>query len=263
MMRNFIFLILIAVSGNCFAQDAGFTPLLNGKNFDGFEILQRNATPQDAEMIYRYGDDGVLHLFRDLPAGTGEKANPNGTHGILHTKKSYSRYHLKFEYRWGQKLFNNHHQYQYDSGLIYHIKKLKIWPTSLQYQIRFNHLKDRNHTGDLVAGGIDVQWYSKDKKTFALPAEGGVPQPTRMGQHFAHRDADFFGLGEKWNQCEIIVMGDQYAIHKLNGKVVNLITDLGVSEGAIAFEAETAEILFRNVVIKQFDKSQPMDSFLK
>ena len=127
-----------------------------------------------AKLVYRYGADGALHLFRDLPAGTGEKINKNGTHGSLYTKKSYSRYSLKFEYKWGEKLFNNHRQFQYDSGLIYHIKDLRIWPTALQYQIRYNHLTDRNHTGDFVASGIKIQWYSKDAKTFEMPSKGHI-----------------------------------------------------------------------------------------
>lgn len=244
-------------------EEVGYRPVLNGRNLEGFEILQRAATEKEAKQVYCYGDDGVLHLFRDLPAGTGEVTNQNATHGMLLSKQRFSRYSLRFEYKWGKKLVNNHQSYQYDSGLLYHIQDRKIWPTALQYQIRYNHLKDKNHTGDFVAGQVQMKWYSKDGVTFELPGQGGLPQPIRNGQHFVHRKGEAHGLNGEWNHCEIIVMGEQWAIHKLNGKVVNLATDLGVSEGPIAFEAETAEILWRNVRIKEFEEAIALDVFLE
>ena len=259
---RFPFLFVIIFTVKALVAEDEYKPLLNGKDFDDFKIMQRKATPKEAKLIYRYGPQGELHLFRDLPTGTGVKTNKNGTHGILYTKKSYSRYSLKFEYKWGTKIFNNHHEYQYDSGLIYHIKKLKIWPTALQYQIRYNHIEKRNHTGDVVASGIPIKWTSKDGTTFELPSKGGKLQSVRGTQHYAHKDAKFHGLNGKWNSCEIIVMGNQWAIHKLNGKIVNIATQLGVSQGTIAFEAETAEILWRNIRIKEFDKNLPIEPFL-
>lgn len=262
MFTRFPFLLVVILMIKNLVAEDGYQPLFNGKDFSEFKIMQRNATPDDAQLIYRYGKQGELHLFRDLPTGTGVKTNKNGTHGILYTKKSYSRYSLKFEYRWGRKIFNNHHEYQYDSGLIYHIKKLKIWPTALQYQIRYNHIENKNHTGDVVASGIPIKWSSKDGETFEFSSKGGKPTKVSGTQHFAHKDAEFHGLNGKWNTCEIIVMGDQWAIHKLNGKIVNVATQLGAAQGSIAFEAETAEIFWRNVKIKEFDEDLSIESFL-
>jgi len=88
-----------------------------------------------------------------------------------------------------------------------------------------------------------MQWYSSDGKTFKLPSEGGAPQPIRKGEHRAVFDAPFHGLDDEWNQCDLIVMGNEYVLQKLNGKLVNMATDLGESKGPIAFEAETGEIL--------------------
>ena len=262
MLIRFSFILFIILTVRALAAEDGYSPLLNGKDFDEFKIMQRNATQKEAQLIYRYSPQGELHLFRDLPTGTGVKTNKNGTHGILYTKKSYSRYSLKFEYKWGTKIFNNHQDYQYDSGLIYHIQKLKIWPSALQYQIRYNHIENRNHTGDIVASDIPIKWTSKDGNTFEFLTKGGKPQSVKGTQHYAHKDAKFHGLNGKWNTCEIIVMGNQWAIHKLNGKIINVATKLGASQGAIAFEAETAEIIWRNIRIKEFDKDLPLEPFL-
>ena len=261
MFSRFLLLTLVFAVKDLSSENE-YKLLFNGKDFDGFKIMQRNATEKEARLIYRYGTEGELHLFRELATGTGVKANKNGTHGMLYTKKNYNRYSLKFEYKWGEKIFNNHKDYQYDSGLLYHIQKLKIWPTALQYQIRYNHIENRNHTGDFVASGIKIKWTSKDGTTFEFPSKGGQPQSVRGTQHYAHKNAKYHGLDGKWNACEVIVMGDQWAIHKLNGEIVNIATALGASEGPIAFEAETAEILWRNVMIKEFDKDLPLETFL-
>lgn len=256
---------MIIFAAACYSApvENGYIPLFNGKDLEGFEIMQRNATEDEAKKIYTIDPDGSLHLFRDLPDRSNEQINRNGTHGILYTEKSYSRYSLQFEYKWGDKRFNNHDQFQYDSGLIYHIQNLKIWPTALQYQIRFNHEKNQNHTGDIVAGGVLVEWHTKDGKTFDWPENGAKRKPDSRGQLFAKANATFHALDGEWNECEVIVMGDKYLLHKLNGQFVNMATNLAASEGPIAFEAETAEIYWRNVRIKEFEQDIPIEEFLK
>ncbi len=71
-------------------------------------------------------------------------------------------------------------------------------------------------------------------------------------------------MGNQWNQCEIIVIGDQYVIHKLNGEVANVATNMNVGKGKIGFQSETAEIFYRNITITEVtDPSVPLSSFLK
>ena len=57
-------------------------------------------------------------------------------------------------------------------------------------------------------------------------------------------------------------MGDRYLLHKLNGVIVNMATNLGTAEGPIAIEAETGETFWRNIEIKEFDHDIPMENFL-
>ena len=73
---------------------------------------------------------------------------------------------------------------------------------------------------------------------------------------------NYHALDNKWNHSEIIVMGDQYAIHKLNGEVINMAFNLTPGEGIIGFQAETAEIYYRNIEIKEFEKIIPSEKFL-
>ena len=148
--------------------EIGFTPLFNGKNFDDWNLLLRNGTPEEAKLVYTIDEDGILHFYKNLPAGSGNgEERRNAFHGVMATKKSYSKYHLKFEYKWGEKLVNNYDKYQYDAGVFYHILELKVFPVGLQYQVRYNHLENKNHSGDFVASNVKMQWYSKDGKTLS------------------------------------------------------------------------------------------------
>ena len=77
-----------------------FKPLFNGENFDDWKLLLRNGTEDEAKQVYTIDEDGTLHFFRDLPEGSGNGSERrNAFHGVMATKKSYSKYHLKFEYK--------------------------------------------------------------------------------------------------------------------------------------------------------------------
>ncbi len=78
-----------------------------------------------------------------------------------------------------------------------------------------------------------------------------------------HTAASFHGLDDQWNEGEIIVMGDQYPLHKLNGKFVTMATQLGPAAGHVAIEAETGVTFWRNIRIKEFDHDIPVEEFLK
>lgn len=58
-------------------------------------------------------------------------------------------------------------------------------------------------------------------------------------------------------------MGSKYAIHKLNGKVVNYAANLTLEEGIIGLQSETGEIFYRNIMIKELNTDIPAEEFLK
>jgi Domain of Unknown Function (DUF1080)/Kelch motif len=238
--------------------------LFNGKNWDGWYLKIKGNDPELSKKLFAI-EEGVIHIFNSqfpdkYKLGTGE----NDTHGMFYTQKKYSKYILRFEYKWGTKVANNFNEWQYDAGCYYHVTNDQIWPTGFEYQIRYDHTKSRNHTGDLIQGGTQYKWFpSADGTTFLSPNQGGKAQDVTGWMHYASTPKKFNALNEKWNKCEIIVMGDQYAIHKLNGEIINIATDLSVGEGIIGLQSETAEIFYKNIEIKEFDAIIPMENFLK
>jgi hypothetical protein len=243
------------------AAEEGFTSLFNGKDLDGWYLKLRNGDLEMARRVF-VAEDGMVHVFKGLPDGSDLGTGVNPTHGMMYTKKSYSRFIFRFEYKWGTKRMNNFDKYQYDAGMYYHVSDDKIWPVGLEYQVRYDHLAGRNHTGDYVASDVYFQWYADKDGTFLLPGEGGRLQSRKSGQHYAKKGAKVHGLDGQWNLCEVIVMGDQYSIHKLNGEIVNLATGLTAKEGIIGLQSETAEVFYRNIMIKELDKDIPIEDFL-
>ncbi|WP_321996656.1 DUF1080 domain-containing protein [Draconibacterium orientale] len=254
-------IVLTALIVACSANN-GFVPLFNGKNLDGWTIQLRKGGNGLEGKVFGVNNRGEVHVFQGL-ADRYQLGTGSDTHGMIWTNKEYSMFHFRFEYKWGKKICNNFHQFQYDAGCYYHVNDQEIWPKGIEYQIRYNHETNKNHTGDFWASSVDFQWYVNDNNEFLLPAEGGKPMAKRMGEHRAKSTDNYHALDDEWNSCEVIVMGDKYAIHKLNGEIVNYATDLGRSSGIIGLQSETAEIFYRNIEIKEFDEFVSVEKFLK
>ncbi|RDV29365.1 DUF1080 domain-containing protein [Alteromonas aestuariivivens] len=236
-------------------------PLFNGKDLSNWDLKIRSGDAEEAKKVFSV-HDGMVHVFRHHPDKFSLNSG-SATHGLMYTQTEYSRYIFRFEYKWGEKIMNNFRQFQYDAGMYYHVYNDKIWPFGLEYQIRYDHTTNTNHTGDFWASNVSMQWFSDDEgKNFVAPWQGGKPQEIRLGEHRALKDAPYHALDGQWNQVEVIVMADKYAIHKLNGVVVNYATDFDHSAGLIGLQSETAEIFYRNIEILPLNEFIPASEFL-
>lgn len=248
----------------CDQKEEGFTTIFNGENFDGWYLKIRSGDDELAQKVFAI-KDGMVHVFNEeFPDEYELNTGGNLTHGLFYTEKSYSQYILRFEYKWGTRIANNFDKWQYDAGLYYHVINDRIWPTGIEYQIRYDHRHNRNHTGDFIRpGGVTFDWYStSDEKYYQHPKDGGILSKKKGWMLPASPTDNHHALNGEWNECEVIVMGDQYAIHKLNGEVVNMAVNLKPSAGIFGFQSETAEIFYRNIRIKELDEYIPAEVFL-
>ncbi|WP_187388274.1 3-keto-disaccharide hydrolase [Seonamhaeicola marinus] len=251
--------VVLFLITDCSKTNDDYVSLFNGTNLDGWYAKIRSNDAALANKVFSVHNEAI-HVYKDFPEAYELNTGENNTHGMLYTKDKYSKFILKFEYKWGKGIANNFDKYQYDAGVYYHVVDDKIWPKGIEYQVRYNHITNRNHTGDFWAPKID--WYSLDGKTYT-PKEKGGKLLVKPGEHLGLKNFENYqALNNEWNQCEIIVMGNTYVIHKLNGDIVNMATNLPNKEGLIGFQAETAEILYRNIKIKVFEENIPMDHFL-
>ena len=274
--KNLISILLIALflCGGCAVnkeKSDGFETLFNGENFDGWYIKLKNNDEAMGKRVFQV-DNGMVHVFgKGWPDEIDLNKGTDGTIGMLYTNKSYSMYHLKFQYKWGSKKANYFANWQYDAGIYYHVTDDKIFPTGVEYQIQYTPETDRNGTGDLIRpGGQTYDWYFDEKNdTYLSPDEGGIlytGQKSFKEKKWHHRGKitkNFNALNNEWNTCEVIAMGEDYVIHKLNGEVVNMAFNIKPSSGIIGFQSETAEIYYRNIEIKEFKNKLPIEEFIK
>jgi hypothetical protein len=250
---------------------AGFVDLFNGVDLTGFNVYRANSSANNAASTLLSGADaqavfkpenGTIHVYGDAPDQSAQ------VHYLLQTIASYGKYNLSWEYKWGTKKFapyTNLTQYPRDAGLLWHIHgdKTQVWPSSIEFQNKWGS------TGDIYA--LYAQCRSlgspNDATQFAEAADGGkdvlVNGANGLVQHA--RSANFelpgvgpnasTGVGSDWNTCLLQVDGGT-AVYTVNGHVVNRVSRVmdkngkDVTSGPVAWQAEQAEVYYRNLRIQ-------------
>ncbi|NDP19628.1 MAG: DUF1080 domain-containing protein [Paludibacter sp.] len=141
--------------------------------------------------------------------------------GYLRTKKSYSNYTLKLEWRWTKSLGN--------SGVLVHIQpKDTIWPVCFQVQ------QKEDAAGDIIC--MNGVWAREctDSVKFTVMKMNASNEKT---------------LGE-WNAMKVICKKSSITVF-VNGVLQNKISGLTVNKGYIGFQNEGIPIEFRNVIISK------------
>ena len=245
--------------------------LFNGTDLTGFNVYRATSTANnapgtllaaaDAQTIFK-PENGMIHVYGDLPDQSTQ------VHYLLQTVASYSRYNLSWDYKWGVKKFAPYtdlSKYPRDAGVLWHIHgdKTQVWPSSIEFQNKWGS------TGDIFA--LYAQCKSlgapSDPTQFADSAAGGtemtVDGSNGLVQHM--RAGNFetpgtgsgasTGVGSDWNSCLLQVDGGT-ATYVVNGHVVNRVLSVmdkngkPITAGPIAWQAEQAEVYYRNLRIQ-------------
>lgn len=247
--------------------ESGWTPLFNGKNLDGFDTFlgrytkdQLNHDPANIISVH----DGMIHIYQETPQGTKVPC------GYFATQKEYSHFHLRFEYKWGKKKFAPRTNTVRDSGVIYHmVGPHKVWPRGVECQVQ------EGDTGDifLVSGTVATTTVDpKLKESKPRPIikyldakKGGVP--FTQGPKSMRVIKGLTTENDGWNTVEVIVHGSQSFVHIVNGVINNKGTNIRqvgkdnkglipLKKGKILFQVEGAEVLYRNIEIKELQESE-------
>ncbi|MHA7944815.1 3-keto-disaccharide hydrolase [Formosa sp. 3Alg 14/1] len=200
-----------------------------GPNYDF--VVQGDATEDEAKNMFEYSN-GELKAMDKWTASTAP-------YGVAITKKRYSSYDLKFEFKWGERRFEPRLNEIRDAGLLYHCQAgTYAWPPSLEYQIQEGDCGD---LWSILGVSCDV---------------------LRDGEILVLKKADYsrskkFVDKEKsgWNKVLLKVRGDS-AQYYLNGVLVNEIINsnyagVSINSGFIALQAEYSELIYRNIKIME------------
>lgn len=222
-----------------------WTELFNERNLDGwYTYLQSRGRNRDPQGVIKV-EDGMLHIL-DVP-DKGQRQE----FGYVATQKSYSNYHLRFQYRWGEKRFAPRADKKRDSGVVYHVKRDKVWPSGVELQVQ------EGDTGDfwLIGGTHMTTTVASTSENPKRYRKGGTPYTTRPGRFVPLANSHTQDKRDGWNTVELIVSGDT-AVHIVNGEVVNRAERLRdargkpLTGGRIVFQVEGAEVYYKNIEIK-------------
>lgn len=228
--------------------------LFNGKDLSGWETWLSRA-PGEQRLLGLNNDplkvftveDGALHISGQV-------------FGALTTVEEYENYHLRLEYRWGEKKWPPRLDRERDSGVLYHATGQHglfagSWMKSNQFQIGEGATGDfwsvAGTMADVEAERIENDWRYAPGKDVVTIERGRVVASE-------HRDKPH---GE-WNTVEIAARGDSVQ-HIVNGEVVLALTrtrhkegttEQPLTRGKIQLQSEGAEIWFRNIQIKPLEE---------
>lgn len=243
-------------------DSAGWKPLFNGKNFDGWYLfLQKSERDTDPHRVATI-EDGTIHVY---------KYDRNGSEvvmGYMGTKAPFANYHLKVEYRWGKNQFKPRYLYKPDAGVYFHhVGADAVWPEALQLQVELNGV------GDLITAGpirfettVDPSTLSDSWQEYLPVGKGGVAYTTAgKGITYTRKYENFEADG--WNRVDLICRGGE-AVALVNGRVVNRGRNIqqrvgeewkSLEGGRILLEFEASEMWWRNVEIRDLGQAETMD----
>lgn len=247
-----LFFLLTTISGNVWAQKA----LFNGKNLKNWDIYlgipakgyEKEAKQATAEATY-----SIVKI--DGQKSIRVAGNPFAS---LATKAEFSDYHLRLEFKWGEKVYDRR-----NSGLLYHSfgpfgVAFGTWMANIEFQLMHEKLGDTylmmntNCDTKVIQNEVDKGYiYSPEGKLTTFNESENGRSIKKM------KDAEK-PLGE-WNTVDLYCFG-QTAVHVVNGQVVMINTNCSkiengqkvpLTKGKIQIQSEGGEFFIRKVEIEK------------
>jgi hypothetical protein len=262
-MRACLFLVLLLPAS--VAAGETWMPLFNGKDLDGWDtwlgkphkgkdIVGLNKDPSNVYMVVEADGQPAIRISGEI-------------WGALTSKKEYENYHLKADFKWGEKKWPPRDKTVRDSGLLYHCvgkhgAANTYWMRSQECQIQE---KDCGDYWSVAGAIVDVEGERKDGKGPVIYKKGGykytVPSKQSGGNRIVKNPDNEKPTGQ-WNTIELLTVG-QTSVHIVNGKVVMVLTgsrhpvdgkEEPLTKGKIQLQAEGAEVFYRNIAVRPLSK---------
>jgi hypothetical protein len=239
----------------------GFLPLFNGKDLTGWDTWL-GRPHGEKEVIGLNKDPGKVYTVVEVDGKPAIRISGE-VFGALTSRKELANYHLRLEFKWGEKRWPPREKAVRDSGLLYHCVGAHgaagtFWMRSQECQIQ------EHDCGDYwsVAGGIvDVEGYRKNGAGPVIYKKGGteftVPGPESGGPRIVKHPDNEKPTGQ-WNTIELVCLGGT-SVHVVNGKVVMVLTrsrhkvdgkEVPLTRGKIQLQSEGAEVYYRNIAYR-------------
>lgn len=258
--------------------EAGWTPLFNGHTLDGWDTYLGAANPTDPTYGLNNDPDEVF-TAEQMDGGPVIHISGRYYGGII-TKKEFGNYHLRLQFKWGEKRWPPREHDVRDSGLCYHCvgpypnAAKWPWPRSFEFNIAEHDVGEFWSIDDtIVDAEVEPIEHSATGDTAfkSWCARNGATGPRVQfvpgGRKQTFRDGGFMAGGDfekpvgEWNTIDLYAVGDR-AVHVVNGKVILVLTGLRqlvdgkevrLTRGKIELQTESAEVFYRNVELRTID----------
>jgi hypothetical protein len=184
--------------------------------------------------------------------------------GALTGKQEYDDFHLRMEFRWGEKKWPPRENVVRDSGILYYAvgehgaSPNKAWMRSLECQVQEHDVGDYwgvagaivDVTGERRSDGKEgLIYFGKGAPTLAV--EGPIPR--------AIKAFDNENPTGSWNTVEVLCLRGT-CVHAVNGKVNLVLTSprqpaanggtAPLAKGRLQIQSEGAEVYYRNIAVR-------------
>ena len=231
-------------------------PLFNGKDLAGWDTwLGKPHRLINVPGLVR-NEQG------DYTSPVGLNSDPSGEiYGGVITAEAYENYHLRFEFKWGEKRWPPREQAVRDTGCCYHSigphdASYGFWMKSFEFQIQEGDCGDFYSLAGVIVDAQAVVRNPLNPKSDLVFVRGAsrVVGATRR----IIKDADAEKPHGEWNTLELYCLG-QTSVHVVNGRTNMVLTGLRhlvdgseapLTKGRIQFQSEAAEVFYRNIAIR-------------
>ncbi len=262
-MRSFLgIIILLATFSTLTAGEP--KSLFNGKDLAGWDTWLGKPLKGDKAVGLNIDPDKVYTVVAE--DGKPALRISGQVFGAITSKDEFENYHLKFEFKWGDKRWPPREKAVRDSGLLYHCVGAQgaqgsFWMRSQELQIQE---KDCGDYWSVAGAIVDVEAERKDGKG-AFFYKKGAPKltfGTKQNGPRVVKSPDNEKPTGQWNTIELYTVG-QTSVHMVNGKVNMILTgsrqaiggkEVPLTKGKIQLQSEGAEVFYRDITIRAITK---------
>ena len=231
------------------------TSMLDGlekdENGNYMQVLGKNNDPLNVFTVVEDDGENVIRISGEV-------------FGILVTEKEFENYHLRLQFKWGERRYPPRENAKRDSGILYNSIGREgawggVWMKSLECQVQEEDCGDYISVDTVMVDIPAVQ--EEDERFYYTPdAEMMTFNPERS--YCDHIQMDYENPRGEWNTMEIYSSNGN-SIHLVNGHVVNRVfnaryledgKEVRLSRGKIQLQSEGAEVFYKNVQLTQIDE---------
>jgi len=257
----------------------GWTSLFNGHDLSGWEtwlgIPHASVTgldlPRDAAGKYTQPmglNTDPRHVFTVVTVDGAPAIRISGEmFGALTSREEYDDFHLRAEFKWGEKKWPPREANPRDSGILYYAVGEQggadnhTWMRSLECQVQEHDVGDLWAVGGTAADvAADLRGEGKER-AFAFRRGAPVADVNASGMaRRAIKSADYEKPTGEWNTVEVVCLRGT-CVHAVNGKV-NLVLSrarqpgkdgamVPLTRGRLQIQSEGAEVYYRQIAVRK------------